>query len=96
VKAGVGRESAHHAIKEHALATVNDLRNGKIAHNDLIDRLAADARLGLPREVLDSILAKGERESGAARAQVAAFATAVRKLEAASPQAAAYAAGSIL
>jgi adenylosuccinate lyase len=29
VKAGVGRETAHKAIKEHAVATVNDLRNGE-------------------------------------------------------------------
>ena len=29
VKAGAGREDAHAAIKEHALATVRDLRRGK-------------------------------------------------------------------
>ena len=38
VKAGVGRESAHKAIKEHAVATVNDLRAGKIDRNNLIER----------------------------------------------------------
>ena len=30
VKAGAGREDAHSAIKEHAVATVRDLREGKI------------------------------------------------------------------
>jgi len=96
VKAGVGRESAHKAIKEHAVATVNDLRTGKIDRNNLVDRLANDTRLGLTRQALDAILARGDRESGAAKTQIAAFATAVKKLESAHPQAAAYGPGSIL
>jgi adenylosuccinate lyase len=96
VKAGVGRETAHKAIKEHALATVNDLRSGKTDRNNLIDRLAGDARLGLPRETLDAILARGDRESGAAKTQVHAFAEAVKRLEAAHHAAAAYSPGAIL
>ena len=96
VKSGVGRETAHKAIKEHAVATVNDLRQGKIDRNDLVERLAADSRLGLSREVLDAILAKGDHESGGARSQIAAFADAVEALEAAYPQAAAYQPGAIL
>jgi adenylosuccinate lyase len=96
VKAGVGRETAHKAIKEHAVATVNDLRTGKSERNDLIDRLAGDPRLGLGRDALDAILARGDRESGAAKEQIAAFAKAVGKLEAAHPQAAAYGPGAIL
>jgi adenylosuccinate lyase len=83
-------------IKEHAVATVNDLRAGTIDRNNLIERLADDSRLGLSRDFLDAILAKGDRESGAAKAQIAAFAAAVRSLEAASPLAAAYGPGSIL
>jgi len=96
VKAGVGRETAHHAIKEHAVATVNDLRQGIIDRNDLIERLADDSRLGLSREALDAIIARGDGESGAAKSQIEAFANAVRALESASPQAAAYGPGSIL
>ena len=96
VKAGVGRETAHHAIKQHALDTVNDLRAGNITHNNLIDRLAQDPRLGLTRDSLAGILARGHRESGAASAQITAFSESVRKLEAAHPQAAAYAPGAIL
>ena len=96
VKAGVGRETAHKAIKEHAVATVNDLRTGKVEKNNLVERLAGDSRLGLDRAKLDAILSKGDQESGAAKAQIAAFAAAVRKLEAASPEAAAYGPGSIL
>jgi len=75
---------------------VNDLRSGKIERNNLVTRLAADSRLGLSRETLDAILARGDRESGAARSQIAAFAEAVGKLELDHPQAAAYNPGSIL
>jgi adenylosuccinate lyase len=96
VKSGVGRETAHKAIKEHAVATVQDLRTGTIDRNNLVERLAEDNRLGLTRAALDAILAKGDSESGAAKAQITAFAAAVRKLEATSPQAAAYGPGSIL
>jgi adenylosuccinate lyase len=96
VKSGVGRETAHQAIKEHALATVRDLREGRITRNDLIGRLAGDARLGLSREALDAILAQGEHECGAARQQVARFAEAVKAIEARYPQAAAYQPGDIL
>ena len=96
VKGGVGRETAHEAIKEHAVATVNDLRTGTVERNNLIERLATDARLGLTRAALDAILARGDRERGAASAQIAGFAAAVRKLEAAHPAAAAYGPGSIL
>ena len=96
VKAGVGRETAHAAIKEHAVATVNDLRSGTVARNNLIERLAQDARLGLSRATLDAIIARGDRASGAASAQIAAFADAVRILEAAHPRAAACGPGEIL
>ncbi len=96
VKSGVGRETAHKAIKEHAVATVNDLRSGKIDRNNLVDRLAGDSRLGLSRETLETILARGDHEAGAARAQVAAFTAQVAKLTAAHPAAAAYSPGTIL
>ncbi len=96
VKAGVGRETAHKAIKEHAVATVADLRTGKVEKNNLVERLAGDSRLGLDRAALDAILSRGDRESGAAKAQINAFASEVRKLEQASPEAAAYGPGSIL
>jgi len=96
VKSGVGREAAHKAIKEHAVATVNDLRSGKTDRNNLMDRLAGDSRLGLSRETLESILTRGDHEAGAARSQVATFAAQVAKLTAAHPAAAAYAPGTIL
>ena len=96
VKRGVGRETAHKVIKEHAVATVGDMRTGVVEKNNLLDRLAEDGRLGLSREELGAILKKGDREAGAAKAQVKIFSTAVKELEAKWPEAAAYVPGGIL
>ena len=96
VKRGVGRETAHKVIKEHAVATVADLRTGAVEKNNLLDRLAEDGRLGLSREELSEILRKGDQEVGAAKAQVAYFAGEVKKLEAKWPAAAGYLPGGIL
>ena len=96
VKRGVGRETAHKVIKEHAVATVADLRKGAVEKNNLLDRLAEDGRLGLSREELGEILRKGDQEVGAAKAQVAYFAGEVKKLEAKWPEAAGYLPGGIL
>ena len=46
VRKGVGRETAHEAIKEHAVSVALAMRERGLARNDLFDRLAADARLG--------------------------------------------------
>ena len=73
VKAGVGRETAHHAIKQHAVATVNDLREGAISQNDLLDRLAKDDSLNLNEALLSEILENGRNNVGAARQQVQQF-----------------------
>jgi adenylosuccinate lyase len=96
VKRGVGRETAHKAIKEHAVATVADLRTGAVEKNNLLDRLAEDGRLGLTRDELGKILRKGDREVGAAREQVKVFAGEVSKLEGKYPEAATYKPGGIL
>ena len=42
VRNGVGREEAHEAIKEHAVAVALEMRQGRAA-NDLFERFAADA-----------------------------------------------------
>jgi len=96
VKRGVGRETAHKVIKEHAVATVADLRSGEVEKNNLLDRLAQDGRLGLSRDELVEILRKGDQEVGAAKAQVAYFSEEVKQLEAKYPEAARYAPGVIL
>src|SRR5688500_7100214 len=48
VRAGVGRETAHEAIKRAAVGTALDMRQGQVA-NDVFERLAADPELGMSR-----------------------------------------------
>ncbi len=96
VKKGVGRETAHEVIKEHATATARGLRSGELTDNDLLDRLAADSRLGLSRADLDAALADGRAATGAAAAQISAVVSAVRALAAGVSGAAAYQPGAIL
>jgi len=78
VKGGAGRETAHGAIKEHALAAAKALRSGGDA--DLLGRLAADRRVGLSKKKLSEVLAQSERFVGAAPHQVDAFVAAVSPL----------------
>ena len=78
VKGGAGRETAHEAIKEHALATTRALRTGGDA--DLLGRLAGDKRVGLGRKKLQVLLADSARFVGAAPHQADEFAAAVAPL----------------
>ncbi|MDV6011192.1 adenylosuccinate lyase [Haloechinothrix sp. LS1_15] len=71
VRAGVGRETAHEAIKENAVAAALAMREQGIAGNDLLDRLAADERIPLDRTELDGLLADPVSFTGLATAQVA-------------------------
>ena len=96
VKAGAGREEAHEAIKEHAVATVRDLRSGAILRNDLVDRLATDGRLGLSAERLASVVADAQAMTGMAVAQVTHFCETVREEVQRFPAAASYKPGAIL
>ncbi len=95
VRAGVGRETAHEAIKEAAVTTALGLRAGQ-EHNDLLERLAGDPRLGLDRAALDGVLAEPIEFTGAARAQVADVVARVRAVTDADPAAASYSPGAIL
>lgn len=90
VKSGAGREAAHEAIKEHAVATVEDLRTGRISRNNLAERLAADDRLGLSREQIDCVIASAAKLSGRATEQVNGFVATVATVLNAHPQAASY------
>ncbi len=72
VRAGVGRESAHEAIKENAVAVALAMREQGLQHNDLLDRLAADSRIPLDRSALDELLADPLSFTGVAADQVAA------------------------
>jgi adenylosuccinate lyase len=75
---GVGREQAHEAIQEHAIAVALAMREQGSQGNDLFDRLAADPRLGLSRSEIDRLTADPASFTGAATTQVAAV---VRRIE---------------
>ena len=90
VKAGVGREVAHEAIKEHAVAVALEMREKATEGNDLLDRLGADERLRLTRADLNDIVADPLSFTGVAGAQVAGFVDRVRDITARFPEAAAY------
>ncbi len=97
VRRGVGREVAHEAIKEHAVGVALAMREaGGRGGVELLDRLAADERLGLDRAELDGLLADRLSFSGAAADQVARVVERIGKVAAAHPAAAAYVPGEIL
>lgn len=96
VRQGVGRETAHEVIKEHAVAVALAMREQGAADNDLLDRLGADARLGLDRQTLDELISTPLEFTGAARNQVTRIADQVAEIIAAHPTAAEYAPGDIL
>ncbi|HKE65238.1 MAG TPA: adenylosuccinate lyase [Micromonosporaceae bacterium] len=90
VRRGVGREVAHEAIKEHAVAVALAMREKAATDNDLFDRLAADARLGLTRAEIDELVADRSSFAGAASAQVEAVAARVAEVVAHYPDAGTY------
>ncbi|MFD6895465.1 adenylosuccinate lyase [Rhodococcus sp. NPDC060086] len=95
VRAGVGRETAHEAIKEHAVAVALAMRE-QGREPDLLDRLAADDRLPLDRAGLDAALADRTVFVGAAEAQTARVVCAVEDLVTQYPEAATYSPAPIL
>lgn len=95
VRAGVGREAAHEAIKEAAVAVALEMRSGRV-DNDLFERLAADRRLGLSMAQIDALVAEPIGFTGAAVAQTDAVVRAVAELVTRHPDAAAYTPGAIL
>ena len=96
VQQGAGREAAHEAIKEHAVATLRDLRSGEVRENNLVARLADDSRLGISRERLDELLAAAQTKAGAADSQVHTFINAGKRIEEKYPAASDYSPGTIL
>jgi len=96
VRRGVGREVAHEAIKEHAVAVALAMREKGVDHNDLFERLAADDRLQLTDADIAALLSAPLEFTGAATAQVAAFCDQVALVTARYPDAAFYAPADIL
>jgi adenylosuccinate lyase len=95
VRNGVGRETAHEAIKEAAVGVALAMRQGQ-TENDVFARLAADERLGLTQEQLASLVADPITFTGAAVAQVDAVVRRVEEVVARHPDAATYTPGAIL
>ncbi|GAA1946706.1 adenylosuccinate lyase [Nocardioides panacihumi] len=95
VRNGVGRESAHEAIKEAAVGTALAMRKGQ-GENDVFAKLAADPRLGLTEDQLGSLVAEPIAFTGAAVAQVQAVVRRIEAVAAEHPEAAAYTPGAIL
>jgi adenylosuccinate lyase len=96
VQAGVGREIAHEVIKEHAVAVALEMRETGRTENDLLDRLAADPRLGVDRADLESAIARPLDIAGMATQQVANVVAEIEKIAADHPEAAGYRPGRVL
>ncbi|QDT02514.1 Adenylosuccinate lyase [Rubripirellula lacrimiformis] len=96
VKAGVGRETAHEAIKEHAVAAALAMREQGGDDNDLIERLAADDRIPMDEATLRAAIGAPSEFVGNATSQVAKVIQKVEAIVNQHPDAAAYRAGSIL
>jgi len=90
VRHGVGREEAHEAIKEHAVAVALEMREKGSEGNDLFDRLAADDRLKLSPDDLAGVVADPLSFVGTAPSQVGAFVAAAEAVVRTDPDAAGY------
>jgi adenylosuccinate lyase len=96
VKAGVGRESAHEVIKEHAIAAALSLLSTGATSNDLLQRLSEDDRIPLTISELSQLLADPLEFTGAAMSQVNQIVEAISTIVAKYPIAATYVPSSIL
>jgi adenylosuccinate lyase len=90
VRNGVGREEAHRAIREHAVAVALAQREQGIEGNDLLERLAADPRLRLTPADVAAAVADPLSFTGAATDQVRAFLERVDDVASRYPDAAQY------
>lgn len=96
VKSGVGRETAHEAIKQHAVAAAIAMREHGRDENDLIERLAGDDRLGMTASDLTAAIGDPLSFIGSAKPQVASVIERIETIATANPEAAAYQPASIL
>ena len=96
VRAGVGREDAHEAIKEHAVAVALDMRETGRTGNDLFARLAADPRIPLTKEQLRGLVSSPLDLTGGAQDQVEALCAKVEDIVREYPKAANYLPGLVL
>jgi adenylosuccinate lyase len=90
VRAGVGRETAHEVVKEHAVAVALAMREQGSEGNDLAERLGADPRLGLDADSVRAAMGDPVTFIGTAPRQVAEFVSRVDAVASRYPEAAAY------
>ncbi len=93
VKAGVGREVAHEAIKEHAVKATISTREGN--ENTFFDDVAADSRIPLDRAALDQLIGQPLDFAGDAQQQIGRVVNRVNLITAAFKDASKYSAESI-
>ena len=96
IKAGVGRETAHATIKQHAVAAALAMRESGRDENDLIERLAADDRIPMDAKTLQAAIGDAGQFIGNAAAQVDAVIGRIETIVKQYPNAAGYRAGAIL
>lgn len=96
VNEGLGRETAHELIKEHAVATALGMREGRGDGQVLLERLAADPQFPGEREELQSLISDPAALLGTVDAQIASFCSRVKDLIKRTPEASAYQGSEIL
>src|SRR5690606_37618588 len=90
VRAGVGRETAHARLKEHAVASAQAMRSGETDSSDLFARVQADETLGLDPGRVAAIAHAPGAFTGRATEQVDDFVARVAAVVAEHPAAAGY------
>jgi adenylosuccinate lyase len=93
IKAGVGREVAHEAIKEHAVTAALGMRQG--LPNNVLDALGMDSRIPFDRAGLDALIGNPIDFTGEARSQVSRVVARIESITKKFPTAASYQPGSI-
>ena len=96
VRNGIGRETAHEVIKEHAVATALQMREGTANGQTLLVRLGADERFPGDEAELSAMVSDASDLLGLVDKQTSTFVASVQSIAADRPDAAAYRGGSIL
>jgi adenylosuccinate lyase len=90
IKAGAGREQAHEAIKEHAIAAALEIREGDSGQNDLLERIVNDPALPLDADAVIEAINDHKAFIGLADSQVADFAAAAAAINSQHPDGGSY------
>lgn len=90
IKAGAGREQAHEAIREHAIAAALEIREGDSGQNDLLERIVNDPVLPLDADAVTEAISDHKAFIGLADSQVADFAAAAAAINSQHPDGGSY------